>query len=125
MLYRHGNLAWHVNRGVRTAHIMRYAHTRKCPYTRGYRTKKSKCMFSRSTPLHHRSGIYKYPICQSPFSPKGSKSKSFKIFFVDRFFIVDRVYIYTGIIVMFFILPHIKIWLPKKGFVYLHRKFKK
>ena len=107
--------------GVRTRYIMRYAHTRRCPYTRGYMLKRSKYMFSRSTPLHHRNGIYKYPICQSPFSPKGSKSKSFKIFFVDRFFIVDRVYIYTGII-MFFIFPHIKIWLPKKGFVYSHQK---
>ena len=86
--------------------------------------KKSKCMFSRSTPLYHRCCIYKYPTCQSPFRPKGSKFKIFKIFSVDGFFIVDKIYIYTGIIVMFFILPHIKIWLPKKGFVYLHRKFK-
>ena len=101
-----------------------YTHVCGCPYTRGYRTKKSKCIHSRSTPLHHRNGIYKYPICQSPFNPKRSKSKISKIFSTDEFFIVDKVYIYTGIIVMFFIFPHIKIWLPKKGFVYLHRKLK-
>ena len=106
--------------GVRTAYIMQYAHTRRCPYTRGYALKRSKYVFSRSTTLHHRNSIYKYPTCQSPFNPKGPKSESFKIFFVDGFFIVDKIYIYTGIMI-FFIFPHIKIWLPKKGFVYSHQ----
>jgi hypothetical protein len=81
-------------------------------------------MFSGNLTLYHRNGIYKYPICQSPFSPKGPKSEIFKIFFVDGFFIVDKIYIYTGIVIMFFIFPHIKIWFPKKEFVYLHRKLK-
>ena len=98
-----------------------YTHVCWCPYTRGYRTKKSKCIHSRSTPFYHRCCIYLYPIFQIPFSPKGPKSKIFKIFFTDGFFIVDKVYIYTGIMI-FFIFLHIKIWLPKKGFVYLHQK---
>ena len=68
--------------------------------------------------------VYTNILCAKiPLSPKGLKSESFKIFSVDRFFIVDKIYIYTGIMI-FFIFPHIKIWLPKKGFVYLHRKLK-
>ena len=101
-----------------------YTHVCWCQYTRGYRTKESRCIFSRSTPFYHRCCIYLYPIYQSPFSPKGIKSEIFKIFSTDRFSIIDKVYIYNRTMT-FFISPHIKIWLPKKGFVYLHRKFKK
>ena len=106
--------------GVRTAYIMQYAHTRRCPYTRGYMLKRSRCIFNSNLPFYHRNGIYKYPTCQIPFNPKKLKSEIFKIFSVGRFFIIDKIYIYTGIMV-FFIFPHIKIWLPRKRFVYLHQ----
>ena len=64
--------------GVRTRYIMRYAHTRRCPYMRGYASKRSKCMFSRSTPLHHRNSIYKYPMCQNPIKSKRIKIRKFQ-----------------------------------------------
>ena len=49
-------------------------------------------MFSRITTLYHRCCIYKYPICQSPLNPKDTKSEGSKIFLVDEFFTVDKIY---------------------------------
>ena len=62
--------------GVRTRILCYIAHMRRCPYTRVYRAKRSKYMFSRSTIPYHRGGIYKYPICQNPLNPKDPKSSS-------------------------------------------------
>ena len=94
-------VVWNAAAGVRTHIIYYISHTRRCPYTRVYRIKESKCMFSRNTLLHHRGGIYKYPICQSPFNPKKPKSKIFKIFLVDGFFTVDKIYTGEIIAIMF------------------------
>jgi len=83
--------------GVRTAYIMRYAHTRRCPYMRGYVAKRSKCMFSRNTTFYHRCYIYLYSLLINPFSPKTPKTKESKISPTDEFSPVDK--IYTEIII--------------------------
>ena len=87
--------------GVRTRILCYIAHMRRCPYTRVYRAKRSKYMFSRSTIPYHRGGIYKYPIYQSPLSPKYTKSEGSKIFLVDGFFTVDKIYTGKIIVIMF------------------------
>ena len=87
------------------------SHMRGCPYTRGYRTKRSKYMFSRSTIPYHRGGIYKYPICQKPI-----KSKRYKIRRIQnlphRRILHRRQDIYWKN-------NHHNVWLPHIGFVYL------
>ena len=87
--------------GVRTRIVCYISHMRRCPYTRVYRAKRSKYMFSRSTIPYHRGSIYLYPICQSPLNTKDTKSEGSKIFLVDRFSTVDKIYTGKIIVIMF------------------------
>ena len=80
-----------------------YTHVCWRPSTRVYRTKRSKCMFSRNTTFYHRGYIYLYSLLISPFIPKISKTKESKISPTDEFSHVDK--IYTGIIFRIFTPP--------------------
>ena len=92
------------------------SHVRGCPYRRVYAPKRSKYMFSRSTILYHRDSIYEYPICQSPLNPKDTKSEGSKIFLVDGFFTVDKIYTDRIIVIRIFGSPIYR-------FVYLWKRY--
>ena len=77
------------------------SHVRGCPSMRVYALKRSRCMISENTIPYHRVSIYKYPICQSLLSPKDTKSEGSKIFLVDGFFTVDKIYTGRIIVIIF------------------------
>lgn len=68
------------------------SHVRCYPYRRVYRTKRSKVMFSRSTPLYPRMGIYKYTILKAHFTQRNKKLKYPKILLLVNLHMLGQVY---------------------------------